>query len=338
MAYISYCFLYVWQLDYFGQQYMGGQLFLLNWKTGQRAALLKEGRPVTYCHFTDDGRLVFRVAGRGDLGEQDACYAVGKDIYGTWRNGCVRLDRLRAVDELEGRHKTGNHNHHHSHADADDDGDHHHLAFSRKRAKEESDEMMVTYCFVEEDIVASPAPTPAAGSGGGGGDQAAGAASANKPPCKPTLFQGEVAKETKWERKLRRIAEEKGKHYETSKTVWGVDFHDDDTLTVTKVPNCVCVCVCDNVAMWLTCVMFRCGVAVGQVAGGVVATAGKEQGLEQEDEHLQPLRQRAPDPVTQGHHRRGRSDRHRGPRPHPLAHRQDLYTLLHSPQRRARCG
>lgn len=220
------------QLDYFGQQYMGGQLFLLNWKTGQRAALLKEGRPVTYCHFTDDGRLVFRVAGRGDLGEQDACYAVGKDIYGTWRNGCVRLDRLRAVDELEGRHKTGNH--HHSHADTDDGG--HHL--SRKRAKEESDEMMVTYCFVEEDIVASPAPTPAAGSGGGGGDQAAGAAPANKPtpPCKPTLFQGEVAKETKWERKLRRIAEEKGKHYETSKTVWGVDFHDDDTLTVTKVP------------------------------------------------------------------------------------------------------
>jgi hypothetical protein len=239
----------VWQLDYFGQQYMGGQLFLLNWKTGQRAALLKEGRPVTYCHFTDDGRLVFRVAGRGDLGEQDACYVVGKDIYGTWRNGCVRLDRLRAVDELEGRHKTGNHNHH-SHVDGDD-GDH--PTFSRKRAKEESDEMMVTYCFVEEDIVASPAPPPAArrSSSGSSSDQAAGAAPTNKPACKPTLFQGEVAKETKWERKLRRIAEAQGKHYETSKTVWGVDFHDDDTLAVTKVPwrshpcvSCVCVCVC----------------------------------------------------------------------------------------------
>jgi hypothetical protein len=199
---------------------MGGQLFLLDWRTGQRASLLKEGRPVTYCHFARDGSLVFRVAGRGDLGEHDACYAVSADVYGTWRNGCVRMDRLREVDELEGRHKTGEHD-----GDGDDS-----FVFNRRKAKEESDEMMVTYCFVEEDIVAgtnSPSPV---------------SAKAQEPPAPATtttakattLFQGEVAKETKWERKLRRIAEEQGKHYETSKTVWGVDFHDDDTLAVTK--------------------------------------------------------------------------------------------------------
>ena len=193
------------QLDYFGQQYMGGQLFLLDWKTGRRASLLKEGRPVTYCHFKpEDGSLVFRVAGRGDLGEQDACYRVAKDVYGTWRNGCVRLDRLRAADEMEGRHKTG------------DEGSN--AYDQRKKAKEDSDDLMVTYCFVEEDIVS------------GGHEDIE-----STKKMESTLFQGEVAKETRWERKLRRIAEEKGKQYETSKTVWGVDFHDHDTLCVTKV-------------------------------------------------------------------------------------------------------
>lgn len=174
---------------------MGGQLFLLDWKTGRRAALLDKPRPVTYCEFAADGRLIFQVASRSDLGEEEGCFSVDSGVYGTWRNGCICLADLSVMSpDAFGRSKTGQ-------PDGAGPG----------RAKEDSDEMMVTYCFIEEDLV-------------------------NKQGKTATLFHaGEADQETKWERKLRKIAEEHGKVYETSKTVWGVDFHDHDTICLTKV-------------------------------------------------------------------------------------------------------
>jgi len=259
---------------------MGGQLFLLDWKTGRRAALLKEGRPITNCEFKPDGQLLFCIAGQRDMGEEDACYSVGKDIYGTWRNGSVRLDKLKPTTEIKCRvAKT------------------HHSQHEREHAVEESDDMTVIYCFVEEDITRAPSQK-------GRGTESA------KEDLRSerlftlyedaTLIQDGVVRQTKWERKLRRIAEEKGKCFDSSKTVWGVDFHDENTLIVTKVAfPALCVFRIDDGSTngTKTDASRLFSVIVGQLAGSMEQKGRRQAWMVQEDAHLQPLRQRPSDPI-----------------------------------------